>query len=76
MYNLIVKEKISPAINSDGPQGPQHVFKVGDLMLSQLTQAPLLPLAYAASRAWRSSPSAPCGLRKRPDQTCRGRVEP
>ncbi|HEY5603399.1 MAG TPA: lysophospholipid acyltransferase family protein [Gammaproteobacteria bacterium] len=53
MYNLIVKEKISPAINSDGPQGPQHVFKVGDLMLSQLTQAPLLPLAYAASRAWR-----------------------
>ncbi len=53
MYNLIVKEKVSPAINSDGPQGPLHVFKTGDLMLSQLTQAPLLPLACAASRAWR-----------------------
>lgn len=52
MYNLIAKEKVSPAINTDGPQGPLHVFKVGDLMLSQFTQTPLLPLAYAASSAW------------------------
>ena len=52
MYTLIAKEKVSPAINSDGPQGPLHEFKVGDLMLSQFTQAPLLPLAYATSRAW------------------------
>ena len=52
MYNLIAKEKVSPAINTDGPQGPMHVFKVGDLMLSQFTKAPLLPLAYAASKAW------------------------
>lgn len=52
MYNLIAKDKVSPAINTDGPQGPLHVFKVGDLMLSQFTQAPLLPLAYAASSAW------------------------
>ena len=53
MYNLIAKEKVSPAINSDGPQGPLHEFKVGDLMLSQFTQAPLLPLAYATTRGWR-----------------------
>ena len=52
MYNLIAKEKVSPAINSDGPQGPLHVFKVGDLMLSQFTQAPLLPMAYATTSAW------------------------
>ena len=52
MYNLIAREKVSPAINTDGPQGPLHVFKIGDLMLSQFTQAPLLPLAYAASHAW------------------------
>ena len=52
MYNLIAREKVSPAINTDGPQGPLHVFKVGDLMLSQFTKAPLLPLAYAASSAW------------------------
>lgn len=52
MYNLIAKEGVSPAINTDGPQGPLHVFKVGDLMLSQFTKAPILPLAYAASSAW------------------------
>ena len=52
MYNLIAKEKVSPAINSDGPQGPLHVFKVGDLMLSQFTRAPLLPMAYATTSAW------------------------
>ena len=37
---------------SDGPTGPLHVFKIGDILLSQFTQAPLLPLSYAASRAW------------------------
>lgn len=52
MYTLIARENVSPAINSDGPQGPLHVFKVGDLMLSQFTKAPLLPLAYASSSAW------------------------
>ena len=28
------------------------MFKIGDILLSQFTQAPLLPLSYAASRAW------------------------
>ena len=52
MYRIIVKDGVSPVTTSDGPQGPIHVFKLGDILLSQLTQAPLLPLAYAASRAW------------------------
>lgn len=52
MYNLVVKQKVSPVTTSDGPQGPIHVFKVGDILLAQFTQAPLLPMAYACSRAW------------------------
>jgi len=52
MYNIVVKDKISPVTTSDGPQGPLHVFKLGDIMLSQFTQAPLLPFSYAASRGW------------------------
>jgi len=52
MYNVVVKQGISPVSTSDGPTGPLHVFKIGDILLSQLTQAPLLPLAYAADRAW------------------------
>ena len=52
MYNVVVKQGISPVSTSDGPTGPLHVFKIGDILLSQFTQAPLLPLSFAASRAW------------------------
>jgi lysophospholipid acyltransferase (LPLAT)-like uncharacterized protein len=52
MYNLVVKQGVSPVTTSDGPQGPIHVFKLGDILLSQFTKAPLLPLAYAADKAW------------------------
>lgn len=52
MYNTIVNDKISPVTTSDGPTGPLHEFKQGAVMLSQLTQAPMLPMAYAASRFW------------------------
>jgi len=52
MYNVVVKQGISPVSTSDGPTGPIHVFKIGDILLSQFTQAPLLPLSYAANRAW------------------------
>lgn len=54
MYNTIVKDHVSPVTTSDGPTGPIHVFKQGAVMLSQLTQAPMLPIAYAASRYWTS----------------------
>jgi hypothetical protein len=52
MYNLVVKRGISPVTTSDGPAGPIHKFKTGDLVLSQFTQAPLVPLSYAASNFW------------------------
>jgi lysophospholipid acyltransferase (LPLAT)-like uncharacterized protein len=52
MYKIIVKDGVSPVTTSDGPQGPIHIFKLGDILLAQFTQAPLLPLSYAASRAW------------------------
>lgn len=53
MYNLVVKRGISPVTTSDGPRGPIHRFKNGDLVLSQFTQAPLVPVSYAASRCWK-----------------------
>lgn len=52
MYNTIVNDKISPVTTSDGPTGPLHEFKQGAVMLSQLTQVPMLPIAYAASSFW------------------------
>jgi lysophospholipid acyltransferase (LPLAT)-like uncharacterized protein len=50
-YDALVKQGISPSITPDGPKGPRFVFKPGAILLSQMAQRPMLPLAYAASRA-------------------------
>lgn len=52
MYNTIMKDKVSPVTTSDGPTGPIHKFKQGAVMLAQLTQSPMLPIAFAADRYW------------------------
>jgi len=51
-YVALAKEQISPLITPDGPHGPAFVFKSGALLLSQLSGKPVVPIAYAASRAW------------------------
>ncbi len=51
-YQLLVHDSVSPVITPDGPTGPRFRFKPGALMLAQLSGRPLLPMAYAASRAW------------------------
>ena len=52
MYQIIVKEGVSPVTTSDGPTGPVFKFKPGAAMLSQMTKAPMLPIACAAKNAW------------------------
>jgi lysophospholipid acyltransferase (LPLAT)-like uncharacterized protein len=52
-YQALSKDNVSPAITPDGPRGPPWKFKPGAVMLAQLSQRPIIPLAYAASRAWR-----------------------
>jgi len=51
-YQALVKDNISPVITPDGPRGPRFKFKPGALLLAQMSGRPILPLAYAASRAW------------------------
>jgi lysophospholipid acyltransferase (LPLAT)-like uncharacterized protein len=51
-YQALVKEGISPVITPDGPRGPRFRFKPGALLLSQMSGRPIVPMAYAASRAW------------------------
>ena len=36
----------------DGPRGPRHEAKPGAAMLARLSGAPLVPLTFAADRAW------------------------
>ncbi len=52
LYRTITREKVSTVNTPDGPQGPVHVFKPGAVLLSQMTGAPIVPLAYAADRSW------------------------
>lgn len=51
-YTLVAKDGVSPVITPDGPTGPRFVFKPGGLLLAQLSGRPLVPMAFAASRAW------------------------
>jgi lysophospholipid acyltransferase (LPLAT)-like uncharacterized protein len=50
-YEALVKQGVSPAMTPDGPKGPRFVFKPGAILLSQMSQRPIVPMAYAASRA-------------------------
>jgi lysophospholipid acyltransferase (LPLAT)-like uncharacterized protein len=52
-YQALVHEGISPAITPDGPRGPPWKFKPGAILLSQLSQRPIIPMAFAASHAWK-----------------------
>jgi lysophospholipid acyltransferase (LPLAT)-like uncharacterized protein len=51
-YEALVKQNVSPAITPDGPRGPRFTFKPGAILLAQMSKRPILPMAYAASRAW------------------------
>jgi lysophospholipid acyltransferase (LPLAT)-like uncharacterized protein len=54
-YQALVHDGISPVIAPDGPRGPPWKFKPGALLLAQLSQRPIIPLSYVASRAWKIS---------------------
>jgi lysophospholipid acyltransferase (LPLAT)-like uncharacterized protein len=51
-YQALVKDNVSPVITPDGPRGPRFKFKPGALLLAQMSGRPILPMSYAASRAW------------------------
>jgi lysophospholipid acyltransferase (LPLAT)-like uncharacterized protein len=51
-YVALTRDNVSPVITPDGPRGPRFRFKPGALLLAQMSGRPILPMAYAASRAW------------------------
>jgi lysophospholipid acyltransferase (LPLAT)-like uncharacterized protein len=51
-YQALVKDDVSPVITPDGPKGPRFKFKPGAILLAQMSGRPILPMSYAASRAW------------------------
>jgi len=53
IYRTIVRDGSSPIMIPDGPHGPIYEFKVGVAVIAQMAEAPILPLGFAAERAWR-----------------------
>jgi lysophospholipid acyltransferase (LPLAT)-like uncharacterized protein len=51
-YQALTQDQVSPVITPDGPRGPAFQFKPGAVLLSQMSNRPILPMAYAATRAW------------------------
>ena len=51
-YQALTRAGVSPVITPDGPRGPRFKFKPGALLLAQMSGRPILPMSYAASRAW------------------------
>ena len=52
LYLCLSRDGISPVLTPDGSEGPTYKFKPGPVMLAQLSGAPLVPMSYAARRAW------------------------
>jgi len=51
----LARENCDIGITPDGPRGPAEVVKPGVATLACLTKMPVIPMAYACSRAWRLS---------------------
>ena len=53
LYRAIVRERGSPVVLPDGPQGPRHYCKPGSLLLARMSGARILPIACASRPFWR-----------------------
>jgi hypothetical protein len=51
LYRALLRGS-SAVILPDGPRGPRQVAQSGAVLVSQFAQAPMVPLAFAPSRAW------------------------
>jgi len=51
-YQALTRDAVCPVVSPDGPRGPRFQFKPGAVLLAQMSGRPIVPMAYAASRAW------------------------
>jgi len=47
-----IRDGYAIVTTADGPNGPQHEFKPGAVLMARIGGTPLVPLACAADRAW------------------------
>jgi lysophospholipid acyltransferase (LPLAT)-like uncharacterized protein len=53
LYRSISRRGTSPVMMPDGPQGPLYHYKLGVVVLAQMSQAPILPIGFAVEKFWR-----------------------
>ena len=53
LYRAVTQRQRSVLTAPDGPRGPARVAQLGSVTLAQASGAPIVPVAAAASRAWR-----------------------
>lgn len=51
-FQALMRERVSPVLNPDGPRGPRFRCKPGAILLAQMSGREIVPLAYAAAHAW------------------------
>ena len=51
-FQALTRDEVCPVVSPDGPRGPRFIFKPGAVLLAQMSGRPIVPMAYAASRAW------------------------
>lgn len=49
MFEVLTTQRTSLVISPDGPTGPLHEFKPGNIMLARMAKVPIVLVAYAAS---------------------------
>jgi lysophospholipid acyltransferase (LPLAT)-like uncharacterized protein len=54
LHRAIRDNRQSPAIAIDGSKGPRRVCKAGAIMAARMAAVPIVPVGFAASRAWRA----------------------
>lgn len=52
LFRAITVDGLSPIMTPDGPKGPIFVFKPGTIVMAKLSGAPIVPMNFAAKRAW------------------------
>ena len=48
----VFKRGVSVISVADGPNGPQHEFKAGVVLMARIVGVPMVPVSFAADRAW------------------------
>ena len=48
----MMKSGYSICTTADGPRGPKYEFKPGAILMARIGRVPIIPIAFAAERAW------------------------